>query len=280
MMKTIFIALFALLGVSCASQPKELKVMTFNMRYDNPEDGINCWDNRKSGAAEVIRLQQVDVFGTQELLAHQLDDLKDLLPEYEAVGVGREDGVREGEFAALFFRRDAFQLIDSGNFWLSETPEKAGSLGWDAACERIVTWAVLKNERLGEILFVNTHLDHVGEQARLNSADLIMKRMQALGGGDRPIVLTGDFNVSPDAPVVHRILEGGFLKHALDVADEVKGQKWSWADYGEQPLDQRELIDYIFVSNEFKVRCHEVLPDTLRGAYISDHSPVTAALEL
>lgn len=162
---------FALLAAAACgerqSQPQQLVVMTMNMRYDNPEDGENNWRFRRERIAAMLREQAPDVFGTQELLANQYDDLGALLPDYRSVGVGREDGDRAGEFNAVFFRADAFELLDSGTFWLSEEPERPGSKGWDGACERLATWVVLRRGGDGrEFLFINTHLDHVGEQAR------------------------------------------------------------------------------------------------------------------
>lgn len=141
-MKRLFYLLAAAAFTACGSATT-LSVMTFNMRYDNPEDGADNWRFRRGRVAEVIASHGVDVFGTQELLANQLGDLKRLLPGYAAVGVGREDGAEAGEFSAVFYRRDRFTPLESGTFWLSETPDVAGSKGWDGACERVATWVVL-----------------------------------------------------------------------------------------------------------------------------------------
>ena len=202
---------FALLAAAACgerqSQPQQLVVMTMNMRYDNPEDGENNWRFRRERIAAMLREQAPDVFGTQELLANQYDDLGALLPDYRSVGVGREDGDRAGEFNAVFFRADAFELLDSGTFWLSEEPERPGSKGWDGACERLATWVVLRRGGDGrEFLFINTHLDHVGEQARREGVALLLRRIETLRG-DRPVILTGDFNAEPYSPAIAHVVE-------------------------------------------------------------------------
>ena len=138
-----------------ASEP--INVMSFNIRYDNPEDSLDNWKFRKDRAAKAIRFYNVDILGTQEVLHNQLEDFKQRLPEYDVIGVGREDGKEKGEYSALWYKKDRFTLIDSGYFWLSETPEVAGSKGWDGACERIASWAKLKDKVTGkEVFALNT----------------------------------------------------------------------------------------------------------------------------
>ena len=271
---------FALLAAAACgerqSQPQQLVVMTMNMRYDNPEDGENNWRFRRERIAAMLREQAPDVFGTQELLANQYDDLGALLPDYRSVGVGREDGDRAGEFNAVFFRADAFELLDSGTFWLSEEPERPGSKGWDGACERLATWVVLRRGGDGrEFLFINTHLDHVGEQARREGGALRLRRIEALRG-DRPVILTGDFNAEPDSPVIAHVVEGGLLKHAGEVAAEKYGSSWSFADFGQIPEEERPLIDYIFIGGDLRADRYEVLPDRYEEGYLSDHAPEPA----
>jgi len=274
-MKRIFFLLALTVAAACAKTPRELTVMTMNMRYDNPEDGENGWRFRRGRIGELLGMRMPDVFGTQEVLANQFDDLRALLPGYTAVGVGREDGARAGEFNAVFFRRDRFELLDSGTFWLSEEPEKAGSRGWDGACERLATWVVLRDGDGAELLFVDTHLDHVGEQARREGVELLLNRIGTLRGG-RPVVLTGDFNAEPsDEPIV-RVLASGALRSAHAEAPEKSGPEWSFSDFGRLPEAERPLIDYIFYGSGLEpVRC-AILPDTLNGGYLSDHAFVEA----
>ena len=277
-MKRLIYLLAAVAFTACGSATS-LSVMTFNMRYDNPEDGQNNWRFRRERIAGVIKAQEVDVLGTQELLSNQFDDLSGLLTGYQGVGVGRLDGAESGEYCAVFFRKDRFTLLDSGTFWLSETPEVVGSLGWDGACERLATWVVLRRGSDGrEFLFINTHLDHEGETARREGVALLRQRIDSLRG-DRPVILTGDFNAEPDSPVIAHVGEDGFLRDARLTAAERSGPAWSFSDFGRIPEAERPLLDYIFIGGGIRaVRC-EVLPDTLGGGYLSDHAPVAATLE-
>ena len=209
-MKRLIYLLAAVAFTACGSATS-LSVMTFNMRYDNPEDGQNNWRFRRERVAGVIKAQEVDVLGTQELLSNQFNDLSGLLTGYQGVGVGRLDGVESGEYCAVFFRKDRFTLLDSGTFWLSETPEVVGSLGWDGACERIATWVVLRDRDGREFFFIDTHLDHVGQVARDEGVSLLMKRIETLSGG-RPVILTGDFNSEPGSSVVAHVQKDGVLR--------------------------------------------------------------------
>lgn len=256
----------------------ELNVMSFNMRYDNPEDGENNWQYRRERVVRVIAANDVDLFGAQELLVGQLNDLKGLLPGYAEVGVGREDGAEAGEFNPVFYRTDRFELLDWGTFWLSETPEVAGSKGWDGACERLATWTVLRDRDGRELFFINTHLDHMGEVARREGVSLLLGRIDSLSGG-RPVVLTGDFNATPDSEVIAHVLADSRMRHTRDVADVREGASWSFADYGSIPEADRQLIDYVFVNDGLDVPMYRVLPDTLDGGYLSDHAPVLVKLQ-
>lgn len=276
-MKKLFFLLALTAAVSC-NTPQELTVMTLNMRYDNPEDGANNWRFRRERIAELIRSEAVDLLGTQEVLANQFDDLQALLPGYRAVGVGREDGARAGEFNAVFFRSDRFELLDSGVFWLSENPETPGSKGWDGACERLATWTVLRDKSGGELLFINTHLDHIGEQARREGVALLLRRIETLRAG-RPVILTGDFNAEPSSPVVACVVADSALRSAWDTAPIRSGSAWSFSDFGQLPEEERPLIDYVFYGGGLEVVSCSILPDTLGGGYLSDHAPVEARLK-
>lgn len=276
-MKKLFFLLALTAAVSC-NAPQELTVMTLNMRYDNPEDGANNWRFRRERIAELIRSEAVDLLGTQEVLANQFDDLQALLPGYRAVGVGREDGARAGEFNAVFFRSDRFELLDSGVFWLSENPETPGSKGWDGACERLATWTVLRDKSGRGLLFINTHLDHIGEQARREGVALLLRRIETLRAG-RPVILTGDFNAEPSSPVVARVVADSALRSAWDTAPIRSGSAWSFSDFGQLPEEERPLIDYVFYGGGLEVVSCSILPDTLGGGYLSDHAPVEARLK-
>ena len=277
-MKRLIYLLAAVAFTACGSATS-LSVMTFNMRYDNPEDGQNNWRFRRERVAGVIKAQEVDVLGTQELLSNQFNDLSGLLTGYQGVGVGRLDGVESGEYCAVFFRKDRFTLLDSGTFWLSETPEVVGSLGWDGACERIATWVVLRDRDGREFFFIDTHLDHVGQVARDEGVSLLMKRLETLSGG-RPVILTGDFNSEPGSSVVAHVQKDGVLRDAKAIAAQRSGTDWSFSDFGQIPEAERPLLDYIFVSGDIEAVRYEVLPDTFDGGYVSDHAPVMAVVKI
>ncbi|MCD7795306.1 MAG: endonuclease/exonuclease/phosphatase family protein [Alistipes sp.] len=277
-MKRLIYLLAAVAFTACGSATS-LSVMTFNMRYDNPEDGENNWRFRRERVAEVIKAQDVDVLGTQELLSNQFDDLSGLLTGYQGVGVGRLDGAESGEYCAVFFKKERFTLLDSGTFWLSETPEVVGSLGWDGACERIATWVVLRDRDDRELFFIDTHLDHVGQVARDEGVSLLMKRIETLSGG-RPVILTGDFNSEPESSVVAHVQKDGVLRDAKAIAAQRSGADWSFSDFGRIPEAERPLLDYIFVSGDIEAVRYEVLPDTFDGGYVSDHAPVMAVVKI
>lgn len=260
-----------------------LNVMSFNIRYDNPDDSLDNWKYRKDRAAKAIRFYDADIVGTQEVLKNQLDDLKERLPQYTAIGVGRDDGKEDGEYNALFFKTERFDSLETGTFWLSETPDVPGSLGWDGACKRVATWARLRDRESGKtLLAVNTHLDHVGVTARREGINLLFNKINELGGGC-PVVLTGDFNSTPDSDVVAHITDTADPNHMTDsrsVAGVVYGPEWSWHDFGHLPYDQRPLIDYVFVRGDMDVERYGVLAETENESFLSDHAPVLVTIDL
>ena len=171
-----------------------LRVMSFNIRYNTPSDSANAWPYRKDLAASMIRFHHADLAGLQEALKGQIDDLVERLPGYGWFGVGRDDGRERGEFSAIFYRRDRVELLEGSTFWLSEEPDSVGSIGWDADYTRIVTWGRLRDRATGRVFFhFNTHFDHLGEQARLESARLLVTRVKEIAG-TAPVIVTGDFN--------------------------------------------------------------------------------------
>ena len=217
MKKLIYLLLPSLLFISsCKTKPLELNVMTFNIRLDVPSDSLNSWQYRKENAAEMVRMNDVDILGMQEVLLNQMNDLKERLPQYTAIGVGREDGADKGEFSPIFYKKDRFSAIESGTFWVSETPELAGSKGWDASYIRVATWAILKEKATGkEIFAINTHLDNDGLIARKEGGNLLLKKAEELGKG-LPIVLTGDFNDTPQSEAIKNITDASKTNHLLD----------------------------------------------------------------
>jgi len=284
MKKLIYLLLISLFFItSCNTKPLELNVMTFNIRLDVASDSLNSWQYRKDVAAQAVRTNDIDILGMQEVLANQMNDLKERLPEYAAVGVGRDDGVDRGEFSPLFYKKDKFTEIESGTFWVSETPEIAGSKGWDASYIRVATWAILKEKETGKQVFaINTHLDNDGLIARKEGGNLIIKKAQELGKG-LPIILTGDFNDTPDSEAIKNIIDTTHPNYLIDtksIAVKKSGTDWTFHDFGRLPENERPLIDYIFISNKIKIQDYIVLPDMIDGIYVSDHKPVVAKLTI
>ena len=283
MRKILFAVMVALLtmGNLFAREKEAMNVMSYNIRYDNSGDGENQWGNRKDFAANLVKFHEVDIFGAQEVLHNQLNDLLERLPEFDYIGVGREDGKTKGEYSPIFYRKDRFSVEKSGNFWLSEDINAVGKKGWDAACERVATWAVLRDKETGKrFFFLNTHLDHMGKVARHEGASLVLEQAKLLSG-ELPIIVTGDFNAAPsDEPI--RVLtdpsDPRHLTHTRTIAALKYGPEWTFHDFGRVPLNKREWIDYIFVKGDFKVLRHGSLTDTLNTLYPSDHCPILTTL--
>ena len=197
------------------------------------------------------------------------------------VGVGREDGKTKGEYSPILYRKDRFSVVKSGNFWLAEDMNAVGKKGWDAACERVATWAIFKDKKSGkEFFFLNTHLDHMGQVARHEGASLVLKQVKLLSR-NLPVIVTGDFNAVPtDDPI--KVLtdekDPRHLTHARTLAPLCYGPEWTFHDYGRVPLDERVWIDYIFVKGNVKVLRHGVLAESLDNLYPSDHCPVISRI--
>jgi endonuclease/exonuclease/phosphatase family metal-dependent hydrolase len=259
--------------------PTFLRVMAFNIRYDNPRDGDNAWPHRKDLAASMLRLHRPDVVGMQEALAGQVEDLAARLPDFAWVGVGRDDGATRGEFAAVFYRRARLTPLENGTFWLSETPAIPGSMGWDAHCVRTVTWGRFRdNATGGPFLFLNTHFDHAGKRARRESALMLLDRVHALAGA-APVVVTGDLNCT-EASATYRLLTQGrsaadFRLHDAKVQAETPHHGPTGTFHAFTGV-LRARIDYIFVSKNVRVLRHATLADHRDGRYPSDHMPVVA----
>lgn len=279
MRRVLLAALAAWSFGSVACGGEALNVLSFNLRYNNAKDGANAWPNRKEMAAEVFKDNAVDLAGLQEALIEQIQDLKKALPEYEWVGVGRDDGDKAGEFAPIFYRRDRLELIRSGHFWLSETPDSPG-MGWDAACPRIATWAVFKDRETGRsFFFLNTHLDHIGNVARREGVRLILAKLAELGT-DLPVMVTGDFNSTPDSPVVQAMTSDATipLKSAATLTD--RGERGDATFNGFRDNGPSNVIDYIFVNPDVTVDSCSYLVVKRGDVFVSDHWPVLARVSL
>lgn len=199
--KVTLLAVAVALLVGCKAQEPELRVMTFNMRYDNPDDGPNNWLYRRDRIVQLIKAEAPQVLGAQELLHHQLEYLVAQLPHYTQLGVARDDGATQGEYAPILYNQQEVTLLDGGYFWLSATPSEP-SLGWDAACHRICTWGHFRTKQEGqEFCLLNTHFDHEGAEARIKSAEMIRQEVDKWAV-KVPVIVTGDFNATPSSDVI------------------------------------------------------------------------------
>lgn len=277
-MKKFILATFAaLLCLSSCTTSSELKVMSYNIRMDNSGDGENAWPNRKEATIEMIKDLQPDVFGVQEAFSHQVAYVTEQLPVYHNVGVGREDGVLEGEMMSIFWNTEAIDMIEWGTYWLSETPD-VPSMGWDAACYRTATWALMKDKRNGKhFYFVNTHLDHVGVEARKNGLQLVVDRIGAMNPEGYPMVLTGDFNMTPDdEALVDLDKQMTSTRTIAEKTDDLS----TFNGWGDPEIPEHFLIDYIYVKGFKSVPEYATIVKQYAGKpYVSDHYPIISILE-
>lgn len=253
-----------------------VRVMTWNVRFNNPGDGVNAWPNRAERVGEFIRFLSPDVIGFQEALRGQVDDLARMLPGYDWVGVGRDDGADGGEFSPVFFRTDRFSDRGHGTMWLSTTPADTGSVGWDAALPRVATWIRLSDEAGHAVLVVNTHFDHVGQEARRNSASLIADSVEAWSEGGAALAI-GDFNATPESAPYATLASR--MRDARVVAGDRHGPDETFFGFAVADTMGRS-IDHIFVSGGTEVLRTAVLTEQYRGRYLSDHLPVVADVRL
>lgn len=251
----------------CGCQPDKKTTFTaasYNLRNANSADSLqgDGWGNRCPIIAGLVQFHEFDIFGTQEGLRHQLDSLKTNLPKYDYIGVGRNDGKKGGEHAAIFYRIDKFELLGHGDFWLSETPEKS-SVGWDAVLPRICTWGHFKYKDTGfEFLFFNLHMDHIGKQARVESALLVQQKMKEIGE-NLPAILTGDFNVDQTHRSYLALTESGTLRDAFEVADLRYATNGTFNGFDSDNYTESR-IDHVFVTPTFHILKYGVLTDSYR----------------
>lgn len=257
-----------------------MRVMTFNLRYDNPDDGPNAWPRRSDAAASMLRFHRPDVAGTQEGLPHMLSALDARLDDYAWIGTGREAG--EGEHCAIFYRPDRVDVLDHDTFWLSESPDEPGSQSWGSAHPRIVTWAhVLDTETGVPFHFFNTHFDYAGDHVRTESAHLLRQRVPSIAS-ESPVVVVGDFNARPHSPP-YRVMTDGDVSPPTRVlhdamhrsAEPHHGPTATFNDFTPNVVPN-ERIDYIFVTDDVAVHRHATLSDRWDGRFPSDHCPVVA----
>ncbi|MDN4164997.1 endonuclease/exonuclease/phosphatase family protein [Cytophagales bacterium LB-30] len=274
-MNRILLILLIMLGVQAAKAQQNIIVSTYNIRLDVPSDNPNHWENRKAFLASVVLFNQVEILGVQEALHHQMKDLDSLLPQFAWTGVARDDGAQKGEYSAIFYRKDLYDYKKGGTFWLSETPENP-SRGWDAALPRVCTWAVLEQKSSGRKVFVmNTHFDHVGQQARAESASLILKKAEELNTDHLPLIVMGDMNATATQKPIQ--LFSNKLLNTENLAD-IKMLASGTFNAFQWDTSPQNTIDYIFINNRWKVIRYGVITQSDVQRYPSDHFPVIVEL--
>jgi endonuclease/exonuclease/phosphatase family metal-dependent hydrolase len=275
--KTIFSITFIFLISWVNAQ--EVTLMTYNIKLDYPKEGENSWENRKDRMIGQINFYEPDVFGVQEAMPNQMKYMDSTMTVYNYVGVGRDDGKDEGEYSAIFYDKNKFKIITSSTFWLSQTPDQV-SIGWDAVNNRVCTYALFEEVKSKAQFWVfNTHFDHVGKEARMNSVKLIMEKIKSLNEKNHPVVLMGDFNLEPETENIQMIkLDMNDSREVSEV--EPFGPEGTFNGFQfEQPVSRR--IDYIFVSKtNIEVKKYAVLSDSKDLKYPSDHLPVYVKIKL
>lgn len=278
-MKKSILTLFLLSAFILSGEAqKTMNIITYNIRYNTPSDKENAWSNRREDVMKLLKFHKADIFSVQEALYDQIMDLKDGMSGFDYVGVGRDDGNINGEFSAIYYNSNRYALIENGTFWLSETPQ-IPSKSWDAALNRICTWARLKEKETRKTFYIfNTHFDHIGVKARKESALLILKKIDEISGRKDPVILTGDFNLKPEEKPLVLIRQK--LKDSRQITATIpQGPVGTFNDFDfASKLENR--IDYIFVNKMVDVRKYSVLTDSRNNRYPSDHLPVLVEIQL
>lgn len=263
------VAAFAVAGCTSVAGEQDIRVISYNIRYMNDKDGDNSWKFRKQASINMVNEEQPTVFGLQEAVKAQVDFLQENLPDYAYYGVGRNDGKESGEFMAIFYKKEAVELLDHGTFWLAATPDTP-TKGWDGQCFRTCTWTIFKCKDTGKkFAFLNTHLDHKGKVAQQEGMKTIVNKIGELVPKDMPVFLSGDFNTRTDNPIYEPLK--AIMADSRELATETdhRGTYTGWK-VRETPV----VVDHIFVRG-VEVDKFQVLCDKNYGApYISDHYPV------
>ena len=276
------LALLAFLPIFTFGQ--EMLVGTYNVRYKNKNDSINgeLWSKRCQVICDQVNFMAPAIFGTQEVLHEQLIDLLNSLDGYDYIGVGRDDGAKEGEYAAIFYQKNRLSLLDHGDFWLSETPDSP-HLGWDAACIRICTWGKFSDRMTEkEFFFFNLHMDHEGKVARREGARLVVSKIRDIAG-EAPVILTGDFNVDQTDEIYSIFTNSGILKDSYSSAQIRFAENGTFNNFDPR-MKTDSRIDHVFVSPSTQVKAYGLLTDSywIKGVihHPSDHYPVFVRIGL
>ncbi len=277
-------ALLAAFAPAAPLEPGRTRAMSFNIRYGTAADGENAWEHRRFLVRLTIRDQSPDLIGLQEALAFQVDELDTAFRGYRSVGAGRDDGDRAGEMCAVLYRASRFELLEHGTFWLSETPDEPGSMGWDAACPRIATWVRLHDRFClpDTFVFASVHMDHVGETARREGARVVRERLAEVAGG-MPLIVAGDFNATggPGGSEPWDVLcADGSLRDTWLEAGGESGPEGDGTFHGFDGEPDTGRIDWILASPGWEVEAASIVRSSRRGRWPSDHYPVTADFTL
>lgn len=262
------------LAITSLGYAQTFDVMTFNLRYDNPGDGVNQWSERKGKVFNLLRKYDPTLIGVQEALHHQLQDIIHDLPAYAYVGVGRDDGKEKGEYAAILYKKDQVEVVEQNTFWLSENPDVPGSKSWDAAITRIATWAIFMDKKTKmKFLAINSHFDHIGQEARKKSAEMLKTKAAALAK-NLPVIIMGDFNATrSEAP--YAVMKDDKTMPLIDPAPE--NPPGTFCSFEVNSIVCRG-IDYIFYSQGWTAENYQVIQDNDGKYYPSDHLPVMVRL--
>lgn len=276
MLKLLISICAVIMQIFCLGQ-SEIKVMSYNIRLDLASDGDNRWDLRKEKVAALMNYYEAEIIGGQEVQHHQLAYLLSKMPAYDYIGVGRDDGKTAGEYSCIFYKKDKFSVVEQGTFWLSATPDTV-SLGWDAANIRVCTYGLFRSKKTKQSFWViNTHMDHVGKTARLESAKLINQRINELNIENYPVILMGDFNARPEEPPI--LFMNSVMQNARSISKVVYGPADTWNGFKFSAIPDG-CIDYIFIhkNQSIIVEKFATITDSYELKYPSDHFPVIASL--
>lgn len=275
------LALFISFTLVVSVSAQELNVMSFNIRYNTPNDSLNAWPHRIEKVNSQISFHKAHIVGVQEALVGQLKDMMQGLPGFKYLGVGRADGKEKGEFSAILYDTSRLQVIRSSTFWLAEKTDVPGKKGWDASFERVVTWAEFSDRKTGKTFFhFNTHFDHMGKVARKESAKLLLQKVQEIAG-NTPVIVTGDFNAQPTDEPIQVLTDAnnplGLTDTRLVSETPHYGPSGTFNAFGPKEIHDQP-IDYIFIKKGFRVLQHATLSQTWKGLFSSDHFPVLVVL--
>lgn len=278
-MKNYLFGLAAFFLVADIAAQTNIKAMSFNIRLDAASDGENRWDLRKNRVAGLMQYYEPDFIGAQEVLHHQLTYLDSSLVNYSYIGVGRDDGKTLGEYSCILYNQDKYIPLQQSTFWLAAKSDSV-CMGWDAVCNRVCTYGRFKNKKTNQIVWVfNTHFDHVGKIARIESAKLILQKINKLNVKNEPVILLGDFNLRPTEEPIQKI--SSEMNNARDISKMVYGNSdtWNAFKFNQKP---NGAIDYIFLNKnkQWVVEKFATITDSYDLKYPSDHFPVMATLTL